>query len=120
MHKTRVTVSVAGQTLNLCGTEDEALIRKVATYLDGGVNEIAKKHPALSTNMCLLLASLNITEELFALQQKYEELDQRIAELRQLSTPAQKNPQGTGAKKVLKTPVKHPFEQGAPSLPLKS
>ncbi|MDL2218216.1 cell division protein ZapA [Christensenellaceae bacterium OttesenSCG-928-M15] len=116
MQKTRVTVQVAGQTLNLCGTEDETNIRKVAAYLDENVKTIGDKNPALSTNMCLLLASLNITEELFNLRQQYEQLNDRISELRSMSAPARPQPVAeAGPKKVIKAPIKHPFEQDVSS-----
>lgn len=109
MQGTRVTVQVAGQTLNLRGTENEAQIRTIAAYLDESVQSVQDKHPALSTNMCLILASLNITEELLELRKQYEELDKRILELRQLSMP--KVPAPPMIKKPAKEPIKHPFEK---------
>ncbi len=103
MQKTRITVNVAGQTLHLCGTEDETYIKSVAAYVDEKVEKVQQTHPSLGTSTCVLLGALNMADELFKLRQQYTELDYRIEELRNLSMPAP----------MLKreaVPVKHPFE----------
>lgn len=105
MQKTRVTVHVAGQTVHLCGQEDETYIKSVAAYVDEKVDELQRAHPALSTSTCVMLSALNMADELFKLRQQYAELDRRIDELRHLSTPVM--PQ----RKSAKAPVKHPFEE---------
>lgn len=108
MQKTRVTVHVAGQTIHLCGTEEETYIKSIAAYVDEKVNEVQKSHPALGTSTCVMLTALNMADELFKLRQQYAELDQRIMELRSLSSPVL--PPRRGAK----APVKHPFEEKPP------
>ena len=108
MQKTRVAVHVAGQTVNLCGSEDEAYIKSIAAYVDEKIDEIQRSHPALSTSTCVMLTALNTADELFKLRQQYAELDRRIDELRHLSVPAM--PPRRGAK----APVKHPFEDTTP------
>ncbi len=105
MQKTRVTVHVAGQTVHLCGPEDETYIKSVAAYVDEKVEELQKSHPALSTSTCVMLSALNMADELFKLRRQYAELDRRIDELRHLSTPA------LPSRKATKAPVKHPFEE---------
>lgn len=104
MEKVKVSVSIGGQTFQLSGTEDEAYIRSVAAYADDKVQEIQRINPALSTSACVLLAAVNITDELFKLKQQYSELDTRISELRSISYPGTKD----GG---LKAPVKRPFEK---------
>ncbi len=108
MQKTRVTVHVAGQTIHLCGTEDETYIKSVAAYVDEKVDEMQKAHPALSTSTCVMLSALNMADELFKLRQQYAELDRRIDELRQLSVPV------APPRRNAKSPVKHPFEEKQP------
>lgn len=105
MQKTRVTVQVAGQTVNLCGSEDEMYIKSVAAYVDEKVEELQRSHPALSTSTCVMLSALNMADELFKLRQQYAELDRRIDELRHLSAPV------LPSRKNTKSPVKHPFEE---------
>ncbi|HWR22636.1 MAG TPA: cell division protein ZapA [Feifaniaceae bacterium] len=105
MQKTRVTVHVAGQTVHLCGTEEETYIKSVAAYVDEKVDEVQKAHPALGTSTCVMLSALNMADELFKLRQQYAELDQRIMELRNLSSPALLPRPGA------KAPVRHPFEE---------
>ncbi|MDD3920360.1 MAG: cell division protein ZapA [Eubacteriales bacterium] len=106
MEKIKVSVSVGGQSFQLSGTEDESYIRSVASYADEKVQEIQKLNPALSTSACVLLAAINITDELFKLRQQYSELDGRISELRSITYP------GTAVRDMgPKAPVKHPFEK---------
>ncbi len=81
MKKVKVTVSIADQLITLCGTEDEGYIEGVAAYVDTKMRELQRTNPALSTSACVMLAAVNITDELFKLRQQYAELDQRISEL---------------------------------------
>ncbi|HOR12383.1 MAG TPA: cell division protein ZapA [Clostridia bacterium] len=103
MQKTRVTVHVAGQTLHLCGTEDETYIKSVAAYVDEKIEKAQQTHPSLGTSTCILLGALNMADELFKLRQQYTELDYRIEELRRLSMPVSQTTRDA-------VPVKHPFE----------
>lgn len=109
MKKVKVTVSIADQLITLCGTEDEGYIEGVAAYVDTKMRELQRTNPALSTSACVMLAAVNITDELFKLRQQYAELDQRISELRAISvpTPPIKPPRTRAAK----APVKRPFEE---------
>ena len=87
MPNTRVTVHVAGQTLKLCGPEEEAYIKSVAAYVNEKIEELQSAQPTFSTTTCTLLTTLNLADELFKLRQQYAELDRRIEELRSLSGP---------------------------------
>ncbi|MDL2235424.1 cell division protein ZapA [Christensenellaceae bacterium OttesenSCG-928-L17] len=102
-----VTVHIAGQTLKLRGSEDQEYIQSLAAYLQKNIDEVEQRNPTLSINLCTILASLNVVDEYFKLRQQYEEMDQRINELRQLSAPAVR-------RNAPKAPVKRPFEEKAP------
>ena len=100
----KVTVNIAGQTLKLQGAESEQYIQSLAEYLQKNIDDVERRSPTLSTNLCTILGSLNIVDELFKLRKQYEEMDQCIEELRQLSAPAAR-------RTPVKTPVKRPFEE---------
>ena len=96
MDKTHVTINVAGQELRLSADDSEAYIRKIAGYK---VDEVQRSYPNLSTANCLIMAALNLSDELHKLREDYDALDSRISELREM--PRQQSP------------VKRPFESKA-------
>ncbi len=99
MDKTRTVVRVAGQELKLAGFESEEYIQKLASYVNSKVDEIAKMYPTLSVGNCVLLASLNMADELHKSKEDYEALDSRIKQL-----------SGMRSNVSTQVPVKRPFE----------
>jgi len=110
MQKTQVTVQVGGQDIRLCGTESEEYIRSVAAYVDEKINQMQHAQSALSTSSCVMMAALNLADELFKLRQQYAELDQRIEELRNMPRTAAQSTAKPTRSKTPKAPVKRPFE----------
>lgn len=96
MDKNRITVYIAGQELRLAADDSEEYIRRIAGYVNDKVDEVQGQYPNLSTANCLILAALNLSDELHKLQEDYDALDSRISELRDM--PRQSSP------------VKRPFE----------
>lgn len=103
MDKTRTIVRVAGQELKLAGFESEAYIQELASYVNSKVEEISKMYPALSMSNCVLLASLNMADELHKAKEDYEALDSRIKQL-----------SGMQRNNSAQVPVKRPFETKKP------
>ena len=103
MEKTRTSVVLAGQEFKLTGTESEEYIKQLSDYVNGKINEIQRTYPNLSTGNCVLLASLNMADELHKLRADYDALDQRIAQLRDMPRVA-----------APVSPVKRPFESRQP------
>lgn len=101
--KTRTSVVLAGQEFKLTGTESEEYIKQLSDYVNGKINEIQRTYPNLSTGNCVLLASLNMADELHKLRADYDALDQRIAQLRDMPRVA-----------APVSPVKRPFESRQP------
>ncbi len=99
MNKTHVTINVAGQDMRLSSDENEEYVRKIAGYVNEKVEEIQHSYPSLSTANCLIMAALNLSDELHKLREDYDALDSRISELREM--PRQQSP------------VKRPFESKA-------
>ncbi|MCE5236355.1 MAG: cell division protein ZapA [Clostridiaceae bacterium] len=102
MDKTRTVVRVAGQELKLSASESEEYMQMLAKYADRKFEEVQSAYPNLSTVNCLVLASLNMADELHRLRAEYDALDSRIAQLREL-------PRQSVA------PVKRPFEAKQPT-----
>ncbi len=97
MEKTKVTIEVGGQIFRLSGTESEEYMRGLAASVSGRIEDVQSRYPNLAANKCVLLAMLNLEDELQRLQAEYKALDEKIAQLREMPrTPA---------------PVKHPFER---------
>ena len=99
MDKTRTTVRVAGQEFKLSGDASEEYIQTLASYLNKRIDEIQRANPSVSTGNCVILAALQVTDELHQLQSDYNALDSRIKELCEM--PRTNAPQA---------PVKRPFE----------
>ncbi len=105
MGKTRTSVVLAGQEFRLTGTESSGLnicMRKAIPPLSI-LSWSQRAYPSLSIANCVLLASLNMADELHKLRADYDALDQRISQLRDMpraSVPA--------------SPVKRPFESKQP------
>ena len=99
MDKNKITVYVAGQELRLASDESEEYIRRIAGYVNDKVDEVQGQYPNLSTANCLILAALNLSDELHKLREDYDALDSRISELREMPRQSM--------------PVKRPFETKA-------
>ncbi len=95
----RVRINIAGQELRLSGDESEQYMRTLAGDINARIDKIQRQYPTLSTGNAVLLVCLNMADELHKLRSDYEELDSRIAQLREMprcASPA--------------APVKRPFE----------
>lgn len=98
MEKTHITVNIGGQDFRLTADESEGYIRQLASYVNDKIDEVQRIYPTLSTGNCVLLAALNLADEMHKLKEDYDALDSRISELREM--PRQN------------MPVKRPFETG--------
>jgi cell division protein ZapA len=99
MEKNRISIRIAGQELRLAGDESEQYMRELASDVNVRVDQIQRQYPTLSTGNAVLLVCLNMADELNKLRSDYEELDSRIAQLRDM-------PRSTAPA----APVKRPFE----------
>lgn len=62
--KNKVTVSIAGQEYTMVAVEDEAYVRKVASYVDGQVREVLEQG-RLSIADAGILTATNIADQYF-------------------------------------------------------
>ncbi len=81
-------VEIFGERYTLRGTDSPDYLRRVAEYVDGKFQEVAKESPALVPAKVAVLASLNIADELFkqneAVRRQEDELLTRIDGIVQL------------------------------------
>jgi len=78
--KKRVQVEIFGDNYIVKGNAEGKYILKLADYVDEKMNVIASKNPHLSTKQIAVLASLNIADELYKLQENYDKLLQILEE----------------------------------------
>ncbi len=99
MEKNRVAIKIAGQEFRLSGDESEQYMRELANEVNSRIDKMQRQYPTLSTGNAVLLVCLNMADELAKLRSDYEELDSRIAQLRDMPRSAAPT-----------APVKRPFE----------
>jgi cell division protein ZapA len=78
--QTRVTVTIAGEEYTIKGNESAQYIEELARFVDKKIAEIQTRYPRLSKNKAIVLASLNIADEMFKLQVEQNELMRIIEE----------------------------------------
>lgn len=78
--KKRVKVEICGDIYTLKGDSDEKQMQLVSEYVDKKMNYIAQRSPNLSLKQIAVLAALNISDELFKLQNDYDKLVQILEE----------------------------------------
>ena len=82
MDKKRVSVVIDGKVYLLSGSESEAHMQRVASYVDSRLREIRvqNSYGKLSSEYKNVLLSLNIADELFLLKDELEVIRQEHAE----------------------------------------
>ena len=77
MDNNRTIVRIAGMEFKLTGDESQQYMDSLAEMVNAKVDEVKRTYPMLSTGNCVLLAALNMADELTKLRSDYEALDQR-------------------------------------------
>lgn len=67
-------VSILGQKFVLKTENDESRVKQVADYVNKIMHEIKQRTAAISTQNIAILGALNITEEMFAREERSKEL----------------------------------------------
>ena len=78
--KIRSKVWIAGREYFLNGDESEAYIQRIGRSVDRRMADIQLQYPQLSSSVVAVLAAVNITEELFGIQNEIEQLRLQIAQ----------------------------------------
>ncbi len=74
-----IGVTIRGEQYTIRSAEDPAYVRKVAQYVDEKLGEVGKGSPSLPSNKAIVLASLNIADELFKGEAERERSEASIA-----------------------------------------
>lgn len=69
----RIKVKIYGEDYYVKGAAPEEYIRKVTSYVDEKMQDLAQSHPNINAARIAVLAALNITDELFKLKEEYDE-----------------------------------------------
>lgn len=88
MEKMKTSVILCGQEFKVACDESPAYIQGIADYVNKRIEDITAQYPNLSIANAVLLATLNIADELHQLRTDYDELDSRIKMLRELPKAA--------------------------------
>ena len=75
-----VGVYIGGQRFSVKSDADDTYVRKLADYVDGKLEEVRQSSHALPENKQLILAALNITDELLQEKKRRRELKRRVQE----------------------------------------
>ncbi|NPV52040.1 MAG: cell division protein ZapA [Firmicutes bacterium] len=80
--KVRVAVRILGDEYTIRGDADPEHIKRLAADIDARVRAAMEFNPKLGRSQAVILAFLNIAEELERLKSQYEELMEFIEEAR--------------------------------------
>jgi cell division protein ZapA len=73
-HSRVVQVTIYGQQYPIKGSADEEYIRKIAEYVDSKMREVEVQIRVKSSLKIAILTALNISAELFSVQEEKEQL----------------------------------------------
>lgn len=85
MDRSQIEVVIDGKVFKLAGTLGESSIQRIATYVDSKIKELKQTggYEKLNPDYKNVLLALNITEELFRLQDEMSVYSQEQKELQQ-------------------------------------
>ena len=81
MNGVKVTIYNREYNLKANTEEDEYSLRQIARYLDKKIKEVASSASNKNLEQIFILASLNLTAELFTLKNKNMKIKQRLKDL---------------------------------------
>lgn len=78
MSENKIQVEIAGMSYTLITDESENFIKQIAAYVDKKIREV--DNDKLTKEMQLVLASINVANDLFKLAVRYDSLDKESRE----------------------------------------
>ncbi len=70
-----VSVTILGERYTIRAAEDVEYVQRVAQYVEEKLSEVVKGSPSLPSSKAVVLASLNIADELFKLEAERKRSD---------------------------------------------
>ena len=83
MTKNRLKVKICGENFTLLSTMSLAHMKKVAAYVDTEMEKITIENPKLNQKKTAILACLNLSEQLFKLQEDVRSMEVILAKEQQ-------------------------------------
>ncbi|MGH7410852.1 MAG: cell division protein ZapA [Candidatus Methylomirabilis sp.] len=77
--KQPVSVTILGERYTIRAAEDPAYVQRVAQYVEAELAEVVKGSPSLPSSKAVVLASLNIADEIFKLEADRERSEAALA-----------------------------------------
>ena len=77
--KQPVSVTILGERYTIRAVEDPAYVQRVAQYVEAELAEVVKGSPSLPSSKAVVLASLNIADEIFKLEADRERSEAGLA-----------------------------------------
>ncbi|MBI2884073.1 MAG: cell division protein ZapA [Candidatus Methylomirabilis oxyfera] len=74
-----VSVVIRGEQYTIRAAEDASYVREVAAYVDAKLDGVVKRSQSLPPTKAIVLASLNIADELFKAETERERSERLIA-----------------------------------------
>lgn len=84
MDKIRTKVTLAGQDFFIIGSGSDDYVKKLERTVNLRIEEVSRAYPSLGLNHCTLLAMLNLTDEYMQLKNSSEQIDAKLAQLRDM------------------------------------
>jgi cell division protein ZapA len=75
-----IRVSIFGREYQVKGGPDDDHVKKLAEHVDSVMQDIADKTGTLSSSRVAILAALNIADEMYKEQQRFNEFAKELAE----------------------------------------
>jgi len=82
--KIAVPVKIFNQELRIRTDESPEYVREVARYVDAKIYEVVNSASATSPTKAVMLAALNITDELFREREKLRQLSEKVQQQSEL------------------------------------
>jgi len=73
-----VQITILNQTFNIQGGDDPAHMRELARYVEEKMKDIRRATNTVDSYRLAILTALHIADELFRMQDEYEDLDRFI------------------------------------------
>jgi len=77
--KQPVSVTILGERYTIRAAEDPAYVQRVAQYVETELAEVVKGSPSLPSSKAVVLASLNIADEIFKMEADRERSEAALA-----------------------------------------
>ena len=75
MEKNRVKVRILGETFTVKGSLPPSYIERIANYVDNKMQLMEEQNPKLSQQKIIMLACLNLADEVLKLQDEIKEME---------------------------------------------